>query len=185
VTATDSETPTAQTATKQLTITVNPQLSVTPITLAAGTVGTSYSQTLAATGGITPYSWAVTTGSLRGTQLNASTGAITGKPTGPQVGAISFTVTVTDSESPTKTATANLSITISAPPLTITTNSLSTEYSTSPTARLSRQRRSYSVYVEHQFRQLAGGLSINGSTVLLRVRRRPRERQRSLSRSPT
>ena len=126
VTATDSETPTAQTATKQLTITVNPQLSVTTTTLAAGTVGTTYNQTLGAAGGITPYSWAVTTGSLpAGLSLNSATGAITGKPTGPQVGAISFTVTVTDSENPTKTASASLSITISAPTLTITTSSLS------------------------------------------------------------
>ena len=127
VTVTDSETPTAQTATKQLTITVNPQLSITTTSLAPGTVGTSYSQTLTAAGGITPYSWAVTAGSLpAGLTLNASTGAITGKPTGPQVGIISFTVTVTDSESPTKTANANLSITISAPTLTITTGSLPT-----------------------------------------------------------
>ena len=127
VTVTDAETPTAQTATKQLTITVNPALSITTATLAAGTVGTSYSQTLAAAGGITPYAWAVTSGSLpAGLTLNASTGAITGKPTGPQVGQINFTVTVTDSENPAKTANANLSITISAPTLTITTGSLAT-----------------------------------------------------------
>ncbi|MGB9491272.1 MAG: Ig domain-containing protein, partial [Terriglobales bacterium] len=162
----DSETPTAQTATKQLTITVNPQLSVTPITLAAGTVGTSYSQTLAATGGITPYSWAVTTGSLpAGLSLNASTGAITGKPTGPQVGAISFTVTVTDSESPTKTATANLSITISAPPLTITTNSLSTgvlNQSYSQTVQATGGVTPYTWSISSG--SLPAGLSINGST---------------------
>jgi len=40
-----------------------------------------------------------------GLTLNASTGAITGKPTGPQVGQINFTVTVTDSENPAKTRT--------------------------------------------------------------------------------
>ena len=57
--------------------------------------------------------------------MNASTGAITGKPTGPAVGTISFTVTVTDSESPTKTATQNLSIVITAPQLTVTTTTAS------------------------------------------------------------
>ena len=125
VTVTDSETPTPQTASKQLTITVNPQLSISTTSLAAGVVGTTYSQSLAATGGITPYSWAVTSGSLpSGLSLNSTTGAITGTPTGPQTGPINFTVTVTDSESPAKTASAALSISISAPTLTITTTTL-------------------------------------------------------------
>lgn len=125
VTVTDGETPTPQTATKQLTITVNPKLAITTSSLSAGVIGAAYSATLQATGGITTYSWAVTSGSLpSGLSLNASTGAITGTPTGPQVGTISFSVTVTDSESPAKTASANLSIAISATTLTVTTSSL-------------------------------------------------------------
>src|ERR1039458_56463 len=124
ITVTDSQSPT-KTANANLSITVNPQVTVTTSSLAAGVVGTAYNQTLQAAGGITPYTWAVTTGSLpAGLSLNAATGAITGTPTGPQVGTISFTVTVTDSESPTKTANANLSITVSAPPLSVTTTSL-------------------------------------------------------------
>jgi len=91
-----------------------------------GTVGTSYSQTLAAAGGITPYAWAVTSGSLpAGLTLNAST-ARSQQADGAASGQINFTVTVTDSENPAKTANANLSITISAPTLTITTGSLAT-----------------------------------------------------------
>ena len=125
VTVTDSETPTAKTATANLSITVNPAVSVTTTSLPAGVIGTSYSATLQATGGITPYTWAVTTGTLpAGLSLNANTGAITGTPTGPFVGTTNFTVTVTDSESPKKTASANLSITISAPTLKVTTTSL-------------------------------------------------------------
>ncbi len=125
VTVTDSESP-VKTASANLSIAISaPPLSVTTTSLAAGVVGTSYSQTLQATGGITPYSWAITTGSLpAGLTLNTATGAITGKPTGPQVGTNSFTVTVTDSENPVKTANANLSIAISAPPLSVTTPSL-------------------------------------------------------------
>jgi len=140
VTATDSETPTPQTANKQLTITVNPQLAVTTASLPAGTVGTAYNQTLGATGGITPYTWAVTVGSLpAGLTLNSTTGVITGTPTGPQTGAINFTVTVTDSESPTKTASAALSITVSATPLSVTTltlpgGTLGTAYNSSVSA---------------------------------------------------
>ncbi|HKN71090.1 MAG TPA: putative Ig domain-containing protein, partial [Terriglobales bacterium] len=128
VTVTDSEA-TPKTATSAtLTITVNPAVSVTTNSLPAGVVGTVYpaGTTLQAAGGVSPYTWAVTTGSLpAGLTLNASTGAITGKPTGPAVGTISFTVTVTDSESPTKTATQSLSIVITAPQLTVTTTTAS------------------------------------------------------------
>jgi hypothetical protein len=128
VTVTDSETPTPKTASANLSITVNPQLTVTTTSLAAGVIGTSYSQTLAAAGGITPYTWAITTGTLpAGLSLNSSTGVISGTPSGNFTGTTSFTVTVTDSESPTKkTASANLSITISAPTLKITTTGLPT-----------------------------------------------------------
>jgi len=126
VTVTDSETPTAKTATANLSITVNPALMVTTTSLPAGVIGTAYSQALAATGGVMPYTWAVTTGTLpAGLSLNAATGAISGTPTGTFTGTTNFTVTVTDSESPTKkTASANLSITISAPALKVTTTSL-------------------------------------------------------------
>ena len=127
VTVTDSETPTAKTATANLSIVVNPALSVTTTSLAAGVIGTTYNQTLAAAGGITPYTWAITTGSLpAGLSLNTSTGAITGTPSGTFTGTTNFTVTVTDNESPTKkTASANLSIAISAPTLKVNTTSLS------------------------------------------------------------
>jgi Putative Ig domain len=127
VTVTDSETPTAKTATSSsLTIVVNPALSVTTNSLASGVLGSNYSQTLGASGGITSYTWAVTTGSLpAGLGLNTSTGVISGTPSGTFTGTTNFTVTVTDSESPThKTASANLSITVSATTLTVTTNSL-------------------------------------------------------------
>ena len=127
VTVTDAETPTAKTATANLSVVVNPPVSVTTTSLAAGVIGAGYNQTLRAAGGISPYSWAITVGSLpAGLSLNAGTGAITGTPTGPLVGVSSFTVTATDSESPAKTATASLSIIISAATLNVTTNGLPT-----------------------------------------------------------
>jgi len=89
----------AQTATKQLTITVNPALSITDRDVGGGHGRHQLQPDAGGSGRITPYAWAVTSGSLpAGLTLNASTGAITGKPTGPQVGQINFTVTVTDSE---------------------------------------------------------------------------------------
>ena len=126
-TVTDGETPTPQTANKQLSMQVNAQLSCNiPGSLAAGVIGTAYSAGAGgASGGIQPYSWSVTTGTLpSGLSIASSTGLITGTPTGPQVGSIGFTVTATDSQSPAKSCSGNTSISISAPALNITTASL-------------------------------------------------------------
>jgi hypothetical protein len=86
-------------------------LAITTTSLANGQVGVGYSQTLTATGGTTPYSWAISVGSLpAGLSLNTSTGVISGLP--KAVGTSSFTVQVTDSEVPAVSKTAALSITI-------------------------------------------------------------------------
>jgi hypothetical protein len=62
---------------------------------ATGQVGQAYSSSLGATGGIPPYTFAITSGSLpTGLNLNSSTGAITGTPT--VAGAFAFTASVTD-----------------------------------------------------------------------------------------
>jgi len=78
--------------------------------------------TLAVTGGVTPYSWAVTPGSLPAGLSLSTAGVITGTPTA--YGTFDFTVTVTDAESPAMTASKPLSITIKPAPLAITTTSL-------------------------------------------------------------
>ena len=90
-------------------------LSIATTTLPSGQVGTAYSATLAASGGTTPYSWSLTSGTLpAGLTLNAATGAITGTPTATANG-ISLTFKVTDSSSPRKTKSATLTLTIVAP----------------------------------------------------------------------
>jgi hypothetical protein len=69
-------------------------------TLPSGQVGVSYSGNLAVSGGTSPYTWTIASGSLpNNLSLNSSTGAITGTPdtSGPS----SFTVTVTDNALPT------------------------------------------------------------------------------------
>ena len=111
------------TATKALTITINPALSVTTSSLTEGVVGTAYSATLAATGGTTPYTWSVSTGALPGgLSLSASTGAITGTPSA--AGTFTFTAKVTDATTPTPgTATKVLTITVASSTLTITSGS--------------------------------------------------------------
>jgi hypothetical protein len=77
------------------TLTIRPLLQITTDSLPDGTVGLPYSQTLQASGGTTPYSWTVTSGSLPdGLSLGAATGEISGTPTSD--GTSGFQVTVTD-----------------------------------------------------------------------------------------
>jgi hypothetical protein len=90
-------------------------LGITTTSLPEGQARKGYSQTLAASGGDTPYTWSLSSGSLpAGLHLNAQSGAILGTPSA--AGKSSFTVQVSDSSSPTpQTASASLSITVAAP----------------------------------------------------------------------
>lgn len=111
----DAESPTPATVSVPLGIVINPEpFSIATTSLPNGTVGIAYSTTLQADGGQAPYSWSVTSGALPSwATLDASTGVISGTPTG--VGTTSFTVQVVDSETPTAAiASEALSITIAA-----------------------------------------------------------------------
>ena len=108
---------TGATATVSLTLVVGAGVIIQTSSLPPGAVGVSYSQTLAGSGGKTPYVWSVTTGSLpAGLTLNSATGVISGTPTAG--GIIPFTITLTDA-TPVQ-ATAALTINV----LGITTTSL-------------------------------------------------------------
>ncbi len=99
-------------------------LGVLTSTLPDGTLNSGYTVQLVATGGVPPYTWTKTSGSLP-TGLNlASTGLIEG--TAMANGNYSFSVKATDSNSPAAIATANLQITVngSTETLTINTGSL-------------------------------------------------------------
>jgi len=90
-------------------------LVITTTTLPGGTVSTVYSQSVLAEGGITPYTWNISAGSLPdGLSVNASTGAITGIPT--TTGTSNFTVQATDSQDPAATVNKALSIFINSQP---------------------------------------------------------------------
>jgi hypothetical protein len=109
------------TATANLSITVGGLITISPSALPGGTVGTAYSQTLTATGGTSPYSFAVTSGALPAGLTLSGAGAITGKPTA--AGTANFTVTATDAQQ--ATGQAALSIVVAPPPtLSVTTTSL-------------------------------------------------------------
>ncbi len=93
VTTTDSG---SFTGTRAYTVTVaSPTVIVWPTTLPAATAAVAYSQTISASGGTAPYTFAITSGALPAGLTLASTGALSGTPT--TAGSFTFTVTATDS----------------------------------------------------------------------------------------
>jgi hypothetical protein len=102
-------------ATETATLIVEGPLSVSTSALPSGQVGMAYSETLAASGGATPYAWTLTGGTLPGGLSLSSDGSITGTPTA-SASNVALTFQVTDSSNPTQSATANLSLTIAAAP---------------------------------------------------------------------
>ena len=74
-------------------------VQITTSSLSNGSPSVFYSVTLAATGGLAPYSWTITQGALpNGLTLNATSGVISGTPT--DVGTSTFTVQVADGRPP-------------------------------------------------------------------------------------
>jgi len=102
--------------------------TLSPATLADGTYGTAYSQTLTATedagGAGGPYTFAVTTGTLPTGLSLASDGTLSGTPTA--AASSSFTVTATDSAG--YTSSQSYTLTIDKAALTITADSTSKTY---------------------------------------------------------
>jgi hypothetical protein len=99
-------------------------LSIATTGLPDGQVGAFYTATLVATGGTTPYRWALTSGTLPvGLALNASNGAITGTPTAA-VNGTSLTFQATDSGTSAQNKSVSLTLTIAPTGLAITTASL-------------------------------------------------------------
>lgn len=84
-----------QQASQNYTLVVRSTLTITTAALPDGTIGTAYSQQLAATGGAQPFTWSITQGTLPGgLTLNPATGAVTGTPNA--AGVFQFTVRAAD-----------------------------------------------------------------------------------------
>jgi hypothetical protein len=97
-----------------------PPVAISTASLPNATVGQNYNQTLAATGGTTPYSWSVESGSLpAGIVLNSS-GVLSGIPA--TAGQSTFVVRVTDSRQ--TSATRSFTLTVNPATLAITTATL-------------------------------------------------------------
>ena len=101
-----------------LTITTTPQITTDSL-LPLAVAGVAYTQTFAATGGTTPYTWSVSAGTLpTGLSLSSSTGELSGTPT--SAGESNFTLEVEDANG--FTTTKAFSVTLFD--LTITTAAL-------------------------------------------------------------
>jgi hypothetical protein len=100
-----------------LNIVVSTLAFTTTSPLTPGTVGTPYSQQFAASGGMSPYTFAVASGSTlpAGLTLDPTTGILSGTPTTAAAGNDSFGVTVTDSEATPASITETFTLVISGP----------------------------------------------------------------------
>ena len=117
VTATDAN---GQVGTRAYTLVVAaPALTLTPATLPQGIVGVAYSQVFSTTGGIAPYSYAVTAGTLPGGLTLTAGGTLAGTPTA--AGSFTFTVRSTDSTGGTAATVsqAYTLVVINAPPVAV------------------------------------------------------------------
>ncbi len=139
-----------------------PTIVVNPATVPDPTTATAYSQTLTATGGVGPYGFSITAGSLPSGITLASGGALSG--TSNEVGIFNFTATVTDANG--QTGSRAYTVTIAAPTLTMTpaAGTLNAPYATafSQTFTASGGSNSFSYVLTGT---LPAGLTFSGNTI--------------------
>ena len=94
--------PVSNTTCNLINLVVDGPLTLTPSSLTSATQNTLYSQTVTASGGVPPYTYRLTSGSLpAGLSLDQSTGEISGTPLTDST--YTFTITAIDSNSPVGT----------------------------------------------------------------------------------
>jgi hypothetical protein len=95
---------------RNYTLAICPLLVVSPSTLPHGDIGISYFQTISVSGGMAPYTFSVTAGSLpAGLTLDPATGVISGTPT--QIETANFTITAVDAQTCAKSQDYTIDIT--------------------------------------------------------------------------
>jgi sugar lactone lactonase YvrE len=110
------------TGSRAYTLTINaPTITLSPASLTAGTVGRSYYQTLTASGGTTPYTYSVTSGSLPAGLTLTTAGVLSGTP---KAGG-SFGVTIQAKDAKGFTGSQAYRLVINAPTIALSPTSLS------------------------------------------------------------
>ncbi|UGQ35176.1 putative Ig domain-containing protein [Janthinobacterium sp. PLB04] len=145
-------------------IVVAPVISVTPGSLAAPKVATAYSQQLTASGGVAPYAYTVSAGSLPAGLTLSSSGLLSGTPTAG--GSFTATVQAADAHQFTGTQSYTLvvsSATVSLTPATLPNPTAEAVYTTTLTAAGGTAPYTFSV----SSGTLPAGLSLNAATGVL------------------
>lgn len=99
-----------------------PTLTVTTSSLSSATAGSTYSATLAASGGQSPYTWTLASGTLPSGITLQSSGSLSG--TTSQWGQFVFATQVADASTPQQTATQSLTLTVNNIPVAIPKSTL-------------------------------------------------------------
>ncbi|MEO6920605.1 MAG: putative Ig domain-containing protein [Collimonas sp.] len=142
-----------------------PTIAILPVSAPAGAIGQASSTVISASGGVAPYSFAISAGALpAGVTLNSASGALNGTPTAS--GNFNFTVRVSDANS--FTGTRAYALVISAPAMTLTPPSLlaaavATPYSATFNAASGTAPYTYALVSG----SLPSGISLNTATGLL------------------
>ena len=90
-----------------------PQLTLSATSPANPTLGLAYSAQFSASGGVSPYSFSISQGSLPpGLSIDPATGTVSGIPI--SAGTFGFTVTLTDASNPTQSVSAPVTLVVGA-----------------------------------------------------------------------
>lgn len=138
-----------------------PTITLGPATLPTGTIGAAYSQTVTASGGTSPYTYAVTAGALPSGLTLSSTGVLSGTPTDGSTSP--FTITATDVSTGTGPYAGSRSYTLTIVPptlsgLAVTPATVCTGGIVTVTATIGQNAGTYS------YTLLYGGQTIRGTT---------------------
>jgi hypothetical protein len=189
VNVSDAETtPAAVSADLSITVTAAPLVITTVSVLPGLTPGVPYSVKLAADGGLTPYTWSITQGTLpAGLKLHAATGVISGTPTSDSTS--TFTAQVSDAENPS--ATASATFTLGPNTVTVTNPGFQSDYSETPidpqsgNVQVMASDSEAGQTLTYSAAGLPAGLSISSSGLISGTPSDPRPRTWTTTTSPT